>query len=301
MSNTTYLNQRFAAENSVAFHEKPGGFVVVEVNNARAYATIALQGAHLMRYQPKNQEPLIWLSPEAALSAGKSIRGGVPVCWPWFGAHERDTGLPAHGFARTVPWRLNQMQSLPDDSTRLEFELIQTPMTRTQWPHPGSVRHIITIGNTLQHELVTENHGNAPIVIGEALHTYFQVGDVRKVTVNGLEGCDYLDKVKDFQRDSQRGPVRFLGEVDRIYLDGPATTEIRDPVMKRRIVIRSRGSRSTVVWNPWAEKAAQLSDMGPDGYLHMLCVETANAADDTVTLAPGAQHRLVAQYTVEAL
>lgn len=300
MTTTTNLNQRFAIE-GVAFHEEPNGFMVVKVNNPHASATIAMQGAHLMTFQPKGEEPLIWMSPEAKLAAGKSIRGGVPVCWPWFGPHESEPKFPAHGFARTVPWRLNQVHALPDGGTRLEFELIQTPATRAQWPHPCAVRNIITVGKTLRHELVTSNIGSEPMVIGQALHTYFQVGDLRKVTVNGLQGCDFLDKVMGFQRLTQHGPVDFCGEVDRIYLAAPATTEIRDPAMKRRIVIRSQGSHSTIVWNPWTKKAAQMGDLGPDGYLHMLCVETANAAGDTVTIAPGAQHRLVAQYAIEAL
>jgi glucose-6-phosphate 1-epimerase len=301
MATAAALNQRFGIDGAVTFIDMPNDFVMVEVNNTHASATIAMQGAHLMRFQPKGQKPLIWLSPEAKLAAGKSIRGGVPVCWPWFGAHASDRTLPAHGFARTVPWRLNQVHALPDGATRLEFELMQTTSTRAQWPHPCTVRNIITVGKTLRHELVTSNHGTEPMAISAALHTYFQVGDVRRVTVNGLEGCDYLDKVRDFERDTQTGPVTFRSEVDRIYLDTPATTEIRDPSMKRRIVIRSQGSRSTVVWNPWSEKAAQMGDLGPNGYLNMLCVETANAAGDTVTLAPGAQHRLVARYTIEAL
>ncbi len=301
MSTAADLNNRFAIEGMVNFTENNNGFVMVEINNALASATIAMQGAHLMSFQPKGQAPLIWISPDAKLAEGKSIRGGVPVCWPWFGAHATEPKFPAHGFARTVPWRLNQVHALPDGSTRLEFELVSSPATRAQWPHSCRVRNIITIGTTLQHELITSNHGSTPMMIGEALHTYFQVGDVRKVSVNGLQGCDYLDKVNGFQRFTQHGPVMFCGEVDRIYLDTPAITEIRDPAMKRRIVIRTKGSRSTVVWNPWFEKAAQMGDLGPDGYLHMLCLETANAAKDSVTLAAGAQHRLVAQYSLEAL
>ena len=301
MATAANLNQRFGIDGVVTFREMDNGFSVVEVNNAHATAGIAMQGAHLLSFQPHGEKPLIWMSPEATLAAGRSIRGGVPVCWPWFGPHANDRKLPAHGFARTVPWRLNQVHALPDGSTRLEFELIRTTLTRAQWPHACTLRNIITVGKTLQHELLTRNHGNEPIMIGEALHTYFQVGDVRRVTVNGLQGCDYLDKLKDFQRAHQHGPVGFSAEVDRIYLDTPATTEIRDPVMKRRIVIRSRGSRSTVVWNPWIEKAAQMGDLGPDGYLHMLCVETANAEADTVTIAPGEQHRMLARYTIEAL
>jgi D-hexose-6-phosphate mutarotase len=163
------------------------------------------------------------------------------------------------------------------------------------------LRHLITIGKSLQHELITTNLDDQPMRISEALHTYFQVGDVRQAHVSGLSGCVYLDKVREFERDTQTGPIRFRSEVDRIYLDAPAVTEIRDTAMKRRIVIRSSGSHSTVVWNPWVAKAAQMGDLGPEGYLNMLCVETANAATDSITLAPGAQHRLIARYTIEAL
>ena len=301
MATAANLNQRFGIDGSVSFNEQPNGFVVAEVNNAFASATIAMQGAHLMTFQPEGEEPLIWMSPEAKLAAGKSIRGGVPVCWPWFGPHESNSKLPAHGFARTVPWRLNQVHALPNGETRLEFELIQTQITRRQWPHACAVRNIITVGKTLRHELVTANHGTEPMVIGEALHTYFRVGDLRKVTVNSLEGRDYLDKVNNFQRTTQCGPIGFRDEVDRIYLDTPSQCEIRDPAMKRRIVIRSSGSHSTVVWTPWSEKGAQMGDLGPDGYLNMVCVETANAAEDTVTINAGGQHRMVAKYTIEAL
>jgi len=301
MTTAANLTQRFSIDEVISFHENENGFLIIEVNNHHATATIAMQGAHLMSYHPKGQEPLIWMSPVAKLAKGKSIRGGVPVCWPWFGAHASDKSFPAHGFARSVPWRLNQVHQLPDESTRLEFELVQATSTRSLWPQACTVRNIITIGTSLSHELVTTNLDKKAMVIGEALHTYFKVGDVRQVSVNGLEGCDYLDKVRDFARDTQTGPLRFRGEVDRIYLDAPTTTEIRDRSMKRRIIIRSQGSRSTVVWNPWIEKAAAMGDLGTSGYLNMLCVETANAAEDAVTLAPGAQHRLVARYTIEAL
>ena len=295
------LNQRFGITNAVSFIQLPNGFVEVEINNSHASASIAMQGAHLMRFQPAGQQPLIWISPDAILAQGKSIRGGVPVCWPWFGAHPEATTLPAHGFARMVPWRLNQVHSLPNGETRLEFELSSSAAIRRQWSQPCTLRNIITIGKTLRHELVTTNLDSKPMVIGEALHTYFQVGDIRHVTICGLEGRDYLDKVTDFSRQTQTGPVKFHGEVDRIYLDPPSLCEIRDPLLQRRIVIRSRGSRSTVVWNPWREKALQMGDMGPHGYRQMLCVETANAAGASVSLAPGEQHRLVAHYAIEAL
>ncbi len=295
------LNRRYKNQHTVSFEELSNGFTVAHVENTLASATIAIQGAHLTRFQPNGSAPLVWLSPEASLEEGRSIRGGVPICWPWFGPHDSDNHFPAHGFARTVPWRLNQLHTLPNGETRLEFELEWDTKSRKMWPFNCTVRNIITVGTSLRHELLTTNHDNKAMEVGQALHTYFQVADVRNAYILGLEGCDYLDKVNAMQRTHQVGPVLIQGEVDRIYLDTPARCEIIDKSMGRRIVIRSTGSRSTVTWNPWIDKAQQMGDLGTDGHLNMLCVETANAADNRVVIESGAQHSLSAEYTIMPL
>ena len=295
MSDIQRLNRDFGAA-GVRFVAGPGGLAVVEVNNVHAQASIALQGAQVLSYQRRGEEPLIWLSPLAKFAAGKSVRGGVPVCWPWFGPHADNPQLPGHGFARTVPWRAVQVVAQSDGSTRLEFQLMQSAATRAQWAYPSDVRNIVTVGAKLSVELLTSNSGGEPFSLGQALHTYFRVGDVRRVVVDGLDGCDYIDKVDGGRHQRQRGALTFGGETDRIYLATGTRCEIRDPALKRRIVIESSGSRSTVVWNPWRDKADSMGDFGPDGWTGMLCVETANAADDVRTLAPGDQHRLTAIY-----
>jgi len=296
MSQAAELNRRLAIADFLSFEELPDGFVVAHVTTPEATASIALQGAHVMRYQPTGQAPLIWLSKLAKLAPGKSIRGGVPVCWPWFGAHPSNTQFPGHGFARTVPWQLLDAKLLPDQRVRLEFELIQSEATRAQWPHASTVRNIVTVGPELEVELATTNTGSAAFELGQALHTYFEIGDIRKTTITGLDACDYLDKVGGSARKTQQGAVGFAGETDRIYLATRGCCEIHDPVLNRRILITSTGSRSTVVWNPWSEKADKMGDFGPDGWTGMVCVETANAADDVIQLAPGATHRMTAQY-----
>ncbi|MBE0510000.1 MAG: D-hexose-6-phosphate mutarotase [Chromatiales bacterium] len=301
MSSLEQLKQQHAIDGILDFSEASPGYLVAEISNPHATARIALQGAHLLTFQPSGEQPLIWLSPEAKLAEGKSVRGGVPVCWPWFGPHAEQKSWPGHGFARTVPWRLERASQLDDGRTELEFVLLGNEASREQWPHASELRQHITIGKTLRHELITSNLSDQPITIGQALHTYFQVGDLRQCHVAGLEGCDYIDKVAGMARASQQGPVRFAGEVDRIYLDTPARCEIVDPALNRRIVIEAQGSHSTVVWTPWAEKATQMGDLGPDGYLNMVCVETANAAEDVVSIAPGAQHRLIADYRLAQL
>lgn len=290
------LNRDFGGD-GVKFVAGAGGLVLAEVNNVHARATIALQGAHVMTYARSGEEPLIWLSRQAKFAIGKSIRGGVPVCWPWFGPHAENPKFPGHGFARTVPWRLVQATTLPDGSNRLEFQIEQSEATRAQWPHASDVRTIVTVGTALTVELLTTNTGRETFTLGQALHTYFEIGDIHRLSVLGLDGCDYLDKVDGGKRKTQQGAVTFDGETDRIYLGTGNRCEIRDPALNRSIVIQSSGSRSTVVWNPWNEKADKMGDFGPEGWTGMVCVETANAADDVRSLAPGEQHRLVAIYS----
>jgi len=301
MASAEVLNKQFGIDGAVRFYEREAGFVMIAVDTALGQAEIALQGAHVTTWRPTEQPAVVWVSEQAKYAPGKSIRGGVPVCWPWFGPHAANAKLPGHGYARTVDWRLLRVTALDDGRIQLVFELVDTPATRAQEPHPLRVRNTVTVGATLQVELETSNLGTTPYVLGDALHTYFHVGDVTRASVHGLEGCAYIDKVDGGARKQQGGAVTIAGEVDRIYLGTGNCCEIRDPVLKRRIVIRSRNSASTIVWNPGAEKAAKMGDFGSDGYLRMLCVETANAAEDVVTLAPGAQHRLVAEYSVAAL
>lgn len=295
------LNARYGIPDQLQFRDAPGGLVVGEVDNAHATATIALQGAHLMTWAPKGARPVVWLSKDAKLAPGKSIRGGVPICWPWFGPHASEPSFPGHGFARTVPWDVVETQKLANGATRLVFRLVPSDATRTQWPHPSEVEIHMVVGPTLEIDLVTRNTGAAAITVGDALHTYFEVGDVRKVKIHGLDGCPYVDKVDGGKRKQQAGPVTIAGEVDRIYLESTADCVIEDPVLGRRIRVAKKGSASSVVWNPWIEKAAKMGDLGENGYLNMLCVESANADADVVSIPPGAEHHLWVRYAIESL
>ncbi len=295
------LNTRHGIPGCVTFKQSPGGLALIEVENSQAGASLALQGAQVLTWAPKGQSAVIWLSEAAKFAPGKSLRGGVPVCWPWFGPHASEPNFPAHGYARTTSWAVVSTAALSDGRTRLVFELPSSEATRTWWPHDTALQLQITVGATLEMDLVTRNNSPASVEIGQALHTYFQVSDVRKVEVHGLEGCAYLDKVDGGLRKHQHASVTIAAEVDRIYLDTAADCLIEDPGLQRRIRIAKRGSRATVVWNPWLEKANKMGDLGDDGYLNMLCVESANAADDVVTLAPNEEHHLWVRYSVETM
>lgn len=301
MTELSVLNEHFGIDDQLTFSEGPGGLAVVEIVNSLAVATIALQGAHLLSWIPRGEQPVIWLSRDARFKAGQSIRGGVPVCWPWFGPHATHPSYPAHGFARSVPWQVCETKTLEDGATFVAFRVMQTDATNVFWPHTSELELGIKVGATLELDLLTRNTGPESITIGDALHTYFAVSDVRHIAVDGLDGCTYIDKLDSDKRKQQSGPVTFNAETDRIYLDASADCLINDAGMQRRIRISKRGSRSTVVWNPWLEKAERMGDMGENGYLNMVCVESTNAADDVVTIAPGDEHHLWVSYQLETL
>ena len=293
------LNSQLGIKGQVVFKEGAGGLTMIEINNAQATATIALQGAHLLTWTPQGQQPVIWLSTAAKFAPGKSVRGGIPICWPWFGPHESEASYPAHGYARTVEWQVVETEALASGATRLLFRFSGNEASTAMWPHATLCDYQITVGTALELELLTRNSGTTPVTIGQALHTYFAISDIRDVTVAGLDGCPYLDKVDGFKRKQQEGAVEFSGETDRVYLESTADCIIEDAALERRIRISKRNSGSTIVWNPWSEKAAQMGDLGERSYLGMVCVESANAADDVVVIPAGGEHNLYVRYDVE--
>ncbi|ODV12363.1 MAG: dihydroxy-acid dehydratase [Thiobacillus sp. SCN 64-317] len=297
---------RFVIPGQLSFRTGAGGLTYADIDNHDGRATICLQGAHVVSFRPKSQqEPVVWVSDAARFAPGKSIRGGAPVCWPWFGAHASEASFPAHGFARTVPWTVTGSRKRNDARTEITLQLADNEQTRAQWPHATRLSLTVIVGDKLEMHLVTTNTGDAPVQIGEALHTYFHISDIGAVTVSGLEGVTYHDKVDHFATRKQNGAIGFDGEVDRVYVNTPTDCVIEDAGFKRRIRIAKTGSQSTIVWTPWAEKAAKMGDMGRGksgaGWREMVCVESANAMDNVVTVAPGETHTLAVTYSVEAM
>ncbi|HUW75387.1 MAG TPA: D-hexose-6-phosphate mutarotase [Gallionella sp.] len=303
MTTAQHLNNQFGINAELNFVEDSSGLIVAEIRNAQATASLCLQGAHLMSWQPGSQPvPVVWLSRDAKLAAGKSIRGGAPVCWPWFGAHASEAGFPGHGFARTVPWRMVESGKEPDGATRLTLRLQENEKTRAQWRHDCTLDLTVVVGETLRMELTTENSGAGDFTIGEALHTYFRIGDIGAVRVSGLENCDYWDKVGGSTLKKQSGVIDFSGETDRVYVNTADECVIEDDKLRRRIHVAKSGSRSTVVWTPWAEKAGKMGDMGqPDGWREMLCVESVNALENVVKVAAGTRHTMIVEYRAESI
>ena len=257
--------------------ELENGFRYLEVKNQHATAKIALQGAHLFHYQAKDKEPLLWLSKEAFFEKGKAIRGGVPICFPWFGKDNTDPSLPQHGFARKQVWKLISTHELADGSTHLQLMLTPNKETRALWDYSFVLIYDVTVGEELTLKLTTINTDTQAFEITQALHSYFNVSNIENVSIEGLENSIYYDSLEQ-SLAKQHKALSISEEVDRVYFDASSKIVLHDK--KRQIELKQEGSKSLVVWNPWKEKSKAITDMNNDGYKTMICLETANALKD---------------------
>jgi len=298
------LNRKFAIKrhgHELQIKPGKGGIPVVEIHNDQASAVISLQGAHLLSWIPTAEQEVIWVSEDAQFKAGKSVRGGIPICWPWFGAHPTQADFPAHGFARNMPWQIIGTTIMETGATAIRFTTEPDPAHSAMWPEHTSVQYELLVGKTLELLLLTDNNGSEAIHISQALHTYFRVKDVRDVVLKGLDQTDYLDKLDHFNRKTQQRDITINAEIDRVYVDTDSDCIIEDRGFQRNIIIRKQGSHSTVVWNPWQQTAEKMGDLGEQGYLRMLCVESSNAESDAITIQPGQSHRLWVEYQLQPI
>lgn len=298
--NTEQLNTQFGLTDQLKFVDSKGGFPNIEISNGKAKALISVYGGQILSYQPTNEpEDLLFLSTKAYFEQGKAIKGGTPICWPWFGPDPEGLGRPSHGFVRNRLWTVMGTETTPQGDTAVSLGVVNSPETEEIWPQAFNLTIIYTVGETLSIELKTQNTGSHAFSISQALHTYFKIGDVNRVQVLGLNGSDYLDKVDGGQQKTQQGVVEFSEECDRIYTAPPAKLIIDDLSLDRRIQITSEGSKTAVVWNPWIENSVSMADLEDTDYQRLLCVETANAAQDIVNIPPGQAMSLKAQYSIE--
>lgn len=281
------------------------------VRHAGAELWVTQQGAQVLSYGRDGEPPLIWLSEEAAFRRGQSVRGGVPVCWPWFGDLRRnpeavqeqyasDEPAPAHGLVRGLDWQLQDLEQR-DEAVTLRFTLDTRAEPLPFWPQAVRPSLVIRLDERLHIQLDNHNHGPRPVTLGQALHTYFAVSDIHRTRVEGLDGARYLDTLQDWRPCTQAGPLTFAGETDRVYLDVPPRLSLVDEGWARRIQVESLDSRSAVLWNPWIDKGARLGQFADDAWRRMLCIETARVMDDVLVLAPGEQHRMGVSLWSEAL
>lgn len=265
------------------------GFDYIEIENKSATARIALQGGHLFHYQQQGKKPLLWLSAKSHFEKGKAIRGGIPICWPWFGKQSSNPDLPQHGFARNSSFEFLESSEPDERTSTVVLQLQSSEKTLPIWPFQFQLFLYITVGAKLTVALTTRNCDTKSFKISSALHTYFSVSDISKVSVQGLDTIKYWDALTG-EIKIQTGDIQISEEVDRVYQKTTGSLLLRDT--DRTVNIIPEGSSSAVVWNPWIEKTQRMADMQEDAYKTMLCIETANAMEDSRTLVSGEEHTL---------
>jgi glucose-6-phosphate 1-epimerase len=294
------LNVRFGIPGVAQVIEGKGGLAKLRITSKAANAEIYLHGAQVTSWQPVGLEEVIFLSERSHWEDGRAIRGGIPICFPWFRGKADDPKAPAHGVVRTRQWRLDSITVREKDAVAAEFSIESDEFTRRWWPHDFRLTHRITVGDTLRMELIATNDGSASMRFEEALHTYFRVGQAERARVRGLDQIAYLDNMEGNREKVQSGEVVLVGQTDNAYLNARGAAELVDPVLGRVIKTEKENSATTIVWNPWEKGAAGLADLGDDEWTQMMCVEASNILGAAVWLGPGETHTMGATLSVAA-
>jgi glucose-6-phosphate 1-epimerase len=282
----------------VMFLDGQGELPMIGISTMWSSAEVYLQGAHITNFRRHGEPPVTFMSQCSRFTEGQPIRGGIPVIFPWFGMRE---GMGNHGFARVKDWELKEFAPAPDGSVSVRFRLPDCPEA-SSFP-PFTADYVITVSEALTLQLiVTNKSAEDPLTFENCFHTYFDVGDVTSISIVGLKGVSYLDKVANFaQRTEANDALRISSEVDRIYFDTTGPVEIHDPRLGRKIRIEKQGSNSTVVWNPWIARSQQMPDFGNDEYQRMVCIESGNVSSNEITLQPGRTSTLTAKFSTSTL
>ncbi len=293
--NIDELNERFGINGAAVFDVGQGGLAQLELTVGGVEAHVILQGAHLTHWAPAGGKPVLWVSECSWFETGAAIRGGVPICWPWFGPCTFKPELGNHGFVRKMAWEVESITQPGPRHVAVTLRVSDTDQTRAIWPHEFELRLTITVGADLTMALEARNVGDSPFTFTEAFHPYLCVADIRKAAVTGLTDTDFIDLRDAGRRHDEQPRLIFTEETDREYVDTRATTILEGGLYWGRITISKSGSDSTVVWNPWTAKAREMSDFGDDEWPEMVCVEPANAATrNAVTVAAGEKHTMAA-------
>jgi D-hexose-6-phosphate mutarotase len=287
------LNTQYAIPEQLSFQADPHGQVSAMIKNEYAEATVSLFGAQVMSFKPVGEADVLWVSQNQVVLNASGMRGGIPVCWPWFAAFpiENPREKPFHGLVRVMPWMVAGSRACPDGATELRLVVRDTAKTLEIWPHAFELEAVITVGQKLCVEWIARNPGSESYDYTGALHPYFRISDIRSITIHGLENTSYLDKTDQYARKTQPGPLQITKETDGIFLDTTSEILIQDPGLERTIHIAKEGSRTTVVWNPDG-KDSLMPDVGAGQHRYFVCAEAANAAQDVVSVPPGDEKRL---------
>lgn len=294
MHSIQQLNEKFAIDGKIHFREGNGDFPLITVSNSHAFAIVSVYGAQLLSYIRCGERDLIWMSDQSVFAHGKAIRGGIPICFPWFGPHPTEKSFPQHGFARLTTWEVDDISQTNDDSTVIQFSMKESADTLPLWPHQFKAAVTIFIGKTIDVKLTVTNTDNAAFEYSDALHTYFNINDIKSTVIEGLQDEMYYEGFDTTLQTQKEALLSFSSETNRRYVNSLSRCIIHDKGYFRKIKVDKGGSKVTVVWNPGAAVTKTMSDMHPDGYLKFVCVEPANAYPgiDTITLNPGESHSI---------
>lgn len=288
-----------ALSNSSTLKQNDEGFQFIDINHPKFDATFSLHGAHLIHFQIKEKPATIWTSKTAVYNTEKAIRGGVPICWPWFGAADSELGkdLPSHGFARTSnDWIIGDINEHAE-SIQLTLHLYSTPETKKIWPFDFHLTLIATLSDSLKLELVTENTGDAAFSYRGALHSYLNLSDVKNIQVTDLATSFYNDLTE--RKEFSDGNLMIDQAIDCVYEKSPKNIKLKDTGFNRSISIINNGNDCEVLWSPWVEGAKAFSDMPDDGFKTMLCIESGILEKAGVTVKPKTKHVLSTTFKSE--
>jgi glucose-6-phosphate 1-epimerase len=291
------LDRRLGIPDIAQVVEGNGGLPCVRITRGETSGEIYLHGAHVTSWKPRGAEEVLFVSSRSRWEDGRAIRGGVPICFPWFADKADDSSAPAHGFVRTRAWQLDSIAQ-SGGAVTVSMSTRSDGSTKRWWPADFHLVYRVTFGSELSVGLVVTNTGATAARFEEALHTYFRVGQIEEARVHGLNGVSYVDKTDRNQQKTQQGAIAIVSETDRVYLNTTQAVELEDPALQRRIRLARENSHTAVVWNPWVAKSKTLSDLGDAEWRQMICIEASNVGVFAVNLPPDREHRMKATLKV---
>jgi len=293
------LNNSFGIKDEVRFAKSDNNLIYLQVSNKHSEATIYLYGAHVTSFKPRLSNEILWMSPLSSFEMGKPIRGGIPVCFPWFGPHKSDSEKPQHGFGRLMNWEVTETATCNSGETVIVFQLCSDEKTKIYWPHNFCAQLTVVVGQMLEVKLKVTNLSVNPFEYTCALHSYYRVSSVSDITISGLQGASYHSQLElgDFVQDLPQ--IRIQKAETRHYHHTEATCILEDAMQNRKIWVAKAGSKITTVWNPGKETCATIPDMPDDAYLNFVCIEAVNAFDNIIMLNSGESHTTSAMISLE--
>lgn len=284
------LDEKFSIEGEVGFAELEENMAFITVSNKYADADICLYGAHITNFKPHKTMPVLWMSPDSKFQEESPIRGGIPVCFPWFGPHKTESSKPQHGFGRLMYWNVLETVSLPTGETMVRLQLCSSAETKIFWNHDFCAEMTVTVGKTLTATLKVTNTSSTPFEYSCALHSYYYVSSIEEIAIDGLLNTKYYNQLEpgDFIQDT---PLLEIKKAEtRHYYNTETDCIIIDTLFNRRIRVAKSGSKITTVWNPGEETCRKIDDMPDDAFHNFVCIEAVNAFNDVIKLAPGETH-----------